>query len=190
VQAYPPQPPVYYPPAQVPAGYGQPYPAAPMAGAGTGLVGRLPVLGGIAAGVGFFLLWDTVSEMSGWSFLKFGFEQISMLDPNDSYFQQQIVVVVLMILLVLILIAALLGLLTLTGSRAVSAATAVVSVLALVELLAFYTYVVIMAEITLESLVSSTGIGWYLVVFGLLWMIFTPLFVPARRNKMITPSYY
>jgi hypothetical protein len=90
-----------------------------------------------------------------------------------------------MVLLSLILVAGLLGLLTLIDSRNLRTAAVIVSLLALANNLALFGYLINQSGVEIQEVLSDLVGGWYLVVFGLLWLIFTPLFAPKPK-----PVYY
>lgn len=174
--AYPPAYPPVYPPVNA-------YPVQPAAkSGGSGILARLPVIGALLAAAGFFLAWETESGDSGLNVFSKALEvfgSFGAVDLSDIYAAQQLLIVVLMIGVVLVLAAALMGLLTLTGSRASRVFTVIVSVLALIDVLGLYGFV-IWERGSIEDVLPFIGIGWILVVAGLLWMIITPLF--ARKS--------
>lgn len=181
---YPPAQGVYTPPqgvyAQAQYGYAQPQMPAAGDRSGSAILARLPVVGGIAAALGFFLPWVSGGVASGWTLF------IGVVSNDiESYGMMDVPQAIMMALLSLILVAGLLGLLTLIDSRNLRTAVVIVSLLALANNLALFGYLISENGMEIQELFSDLVGGWYLVLFGLLWMIFTPLFAPKPK-----PVYY
>ena len=184
-QAVPPLPtpiaPSSFAPAPVPA---YPMPAARPVRRASGLLLRLPVLGALLAAVGFFLPWDVIASASGFDFAMYGLSSLSSLsswDYSNPFLMEQAVIVSLMTALLLIPLAAFIGLLTLIGKKAINWLALPLAVLGLAAVISFYSYTVYVAMLLWAEVFATTGVGAYLTLAGLLWMVITPFFLIGRK---------
>ena len=150
------------------------------------IIRRLPMLGGLLAAAGFFLAWDRDSARSGWDVLQMGIAALSdfaRLNFKDPDVISVILRTVLMIGVGLIPLAAITGLLTLRGTGSSRLTAASISLLALLDVALLYVVIIVLNQYPVAELIKTIQPGWYLAVFGLLWMIFSPMFVRKPRGK-------